>query len=724
MKRPNVLLVVLDDLGFAQLGCYGAEIRTPVIDRLAVEGARYTEFHVTALCSPSRACFLTGRNHHAVGMGLFPEIPLVDPGYTGRLPADLATLPRMLTQAGYATRAIGKWHLTPAGDKSAAGPFTSWPLGQGFERFYGFHGGMTNQWAPELVRDNHQVPAPKTYVEGYHLTEDLADEAVRQLRDLHQADPQKPFFMYFAPAAPHSPHQVPREWSDAYAGEFDDGWEAVRSRVFERQLREGVVPEGTMLAPRPSWVPDWAELDPQTRAVYARMHEVYAGFMSHVDHHIGLVISTLEELGRLDDTLVMLVSDNGASAEGGPTGSFNSFDFNFGAGDQDLTPEEVLAELGGYRAYNHYPWGWAWAGNTPFHLWKRYTWLGGTRAPLIIRYPREVTTRGEVKRGFAHAVDVMPTVIDVVGLTAPTDVDGQSFRDSFGPARSPARERTQYFEILGSRSVYLDGWKATTDRVIQGAGREAELIPGSAGQVSDRWQLHDLSTDFAEVRDVADEHPERLQRMVDAWHAEAERNQVMPMLEGPFAEMISRAKARDDEPRDDFVLAAYSGRVDEDVAPPLSQGFRLEAFVGTAADRAEGIICAQGNWTNGWAFYLSGGELTFALSRVGREYRVTAPDITVADATVLGLDCRPGGPSTRVVLSLDGSTLVESSIDVLLPQFWQYGGASLLVGYDAGLPVTTDYQPPFRWTGSFTHVRIRTRGAATAPDIETTSAGD
>ena len=434
---PNVVVVVLDDLGFAQLGCFGSDIATPTIDGLAARGLRFNQFHVTALCSPTRASLLTGQNHHAVGMGFLTDIPMGFPGYDGRIPRSAATLARVLRDAGYATWAVGKWHLAPRWEQTAAGPFERWPLGLGFERYYGFLAGDTNQWTPELVRDNASVAPPRSPAEGYHLTEDLVDEAIRNVRDLRHAAPEKPFFLYLATGAVHAPHQVPPEWIARYRGRFDLGWEAWRERVFARQQELGVVPAGTALTERPPWVDAWRELGADERAVAARLMEVFAGFLEHTDAQLGRLVAYLEREGLLDNTLLCVLSDNGASGEGGPGGLFNEHSFMADRDDEIARSLARLDEIGGPRAYNHYPWGWAWAGNAPFRLWKRFTWLGGVRAPLVVHWPRRIARGGAVRTQFCHAVDLFPTVLAATGVPRPAQVDGVAQRAA--RRREPAR---------------------------------------------------------------------------------------------------------------------------------------------------------------------------------------------------------------------------------------------------------------------------------------------
>ena len=411
---PNVVVVLLDDVGYAQFGCYGSDIATPTFDRLAAGGLRYSNFHTTALCSPTRAALLTGRNHHTNGMGRIVEIAGGFPGYDAHVPRSSGFLSEILLGQGYATFAVGKWHLAPAGEMTMGSPRDKWPLGRGFERFYGFLGGETDQYHPDLVHDNHQVEPPRSPEEGYHLTEDLADTAIRYITDLRAVSPEKPFLLWFAPGACHAPHHAPREYIDRYRGRFDKGWDAWRDEVYARQLATGLLPPGTKLSERPRWVQAWDSLSDDERRLYARMMEVYAGFLEHTDAQVGRVLELLASLGETDRTLVLVMSDNGASAEGGPRGSFNEmYFFNF----EPESLEENLRRielLGGPGAHNHYPWGWAWAGNTPLKRWKRETHEGGVCDPLIVCWPERLGSPGGTRHQYVHAIDVMPTNSDGV----------------------------------------------------------------------------------------------------------------------------------------------------------------------------------------------------------------------------------------------------------------------------------------------------------------------
>ncbi len=696
---PNVVVVVLDDLGFAQLGCFGSDVATPAIDALAADGLRYNRFHVTALCSPTRAALLTGRNHHRVGMGLLPEVAIRFPGYTGRLPRSAATVARHLRDAGYSTFAVGKWHLAPRDEWSASGPFDRWPLGVGFERYYGFLGGDTNQWAPELVCDNHPVDPPGPPGD-YHLTEDLADRAIRMIQDQQQATPGKPFFLYFATGAVHAPHHVAPEWSGRYRGAFDDGWDAWRERTFARQVASGIVPAGTTLTPRPPWVREWSSLPAAERRLYARMMEVFAGFLTHTDAQIGRIVGFLRDLGVLDDTLLCVLSDNGASAEGGPTGSVNEHRFAHGLPEDLAENLAAIDELGGPRAYNHYAWGGAWAGNTPRRLWKRYTWLGGTRTPLVVHWPAGTAARGGIRSQFCHAVDLAPTILDVAGVEPAPVVDGveqmgfdgASLRATFDDPDAPAPRSTQYFEMLGSRAIYHDGWKATTDHVGGQLAVEREHLEGSTAFDEDRWLLFDLASDFSEAHDVSARHPGRLAELVAAWEREAERNDVYP-LDDTF---IGRARAMFRPrypPRRRTVYRPGGGPVQEDALPPLGNGFTAVATVEVGDDGGEGVVYALGDWTNGFACYLVGGRPVHVINGFGHAHRLEAPAPLRAGRHTIGFRFEREGLTG--VLLVDGEEVARQALPHGLPFRWQIGGAGLTVGYDRGLPVHDDYRPPF-----------------------------
>jgi arylsulfatase len=703
---PNVVVIVLDDTGFGQLGCFGSDIETPHIDALAANGLRYNRFHVTALCSPTRACLLTGRNHHSVGFGFLPEVPIGFPGYNGRIPAGVPTLPGVLREHGYSTFAVGKWHLAPRWELSASGPFDRWPLGLGFERYYGFLGGDTNQYTPELARDNGFVEPPRSPAAGYHLTEDLVDQAGRMILDQQHATPGKPFFLYFATGAMHAPHHAPRDWIERYRGRFDEGWDAWRERLFARQRSQGIVPDDTILPPRPPWVRAWASLSGDEQRLFARMMEVFAGFLTHTDAQVGRLLALLARLGVLENTVVLLLSDNGTSAEGGPHGSLNEHRFTHDRLDDMHDTLARIDDLGGWHAYNHYAWGWAWAGNTPMRLWKRYTWLGGVRTPLVVHWPRGLenvgATRGEVRSQFAHAVDVLPTVLDCIGIDVPAGIHGASLHATLGDASAASPRRTQYFEMLGSRAIYHDGWKAVTDHIGQQLTIERELLEGSLSFETDRWSLFHLDGDFAEATDLAAAEPERLQAMIERWWAEAGRYGVLP-LDDSF---IGRAVALEPRPYPPQHITRYlagGGPISEDALPPLGAGFVLRASVQSVGD---GMLCALGDWNNGFALYVTRGELVAAFSLFGDLTRIAAA--VDASARTLGLEYRRSRDGTRTIALLADADaeLTSASLPTDLPFRWQIAGGGFTVGYDRGFPVCDDYEPPFAYAGTLDHLEI------------------
>jgi arylsulfatase len=705
--------VVLDDTGFAQLGCFGSDIATPHMDRLAAGGLRYNRFHVTALCSPTRAAFLTGRNHHAVGMGFLADIPLAYPGYSTRVPASAVPLPRLLRDAGYSTIAVGKWHLTPRFERSAAGPFTHWPLGFGFERYYGFLQGDTNHWAPNLVCDNHYVDPPAGPAEGYHLSEDLADTAIRYLTDQQHAAPGKPFFLYFALGATHAPHHVAPAWTEPYRGRFDQGWDAWRQQVFARQLACGVVPEATVLTPRPEWVAGWDELGTEQRRMHARQQEVFAGFLSHTDAQIGRLTGFLERTGQLDNTLIMVFSDNGASAEGGVEGSFNEHRFSARVRDTLADNLAYYDDWGGPRTYNHYSWGWAWAGNTPFRLWKRYTWLGGVRTPLIVHWPRGIPARGAVREQFVHVTDLFPTVLDAAGIAIPGEVDGvlqqrvdgASIRDSFDDPTAGCGHETQYFEMLGSRSIVHGRWKATTDHVSSGVLDEEELLTGSRRFEDDHWALFDLNTDFSEASDVATAHPDVVATLQRLWLAEAEGNHVLPVQDAltgtAFVGPVWPAG-------NDRTFIPGGGPVCDESLPLLVAGFRLTAEV-VATEPSEGVLLALGDWNGGFALFATDGKLAFCLARAGELLEVTADRPIPPGPHRLGVTYQPTPAGEGIFRLLHDDTAVgELAFAGPLPIGMQHGGAGLRLGFDTGLPVSPRYAVPAPWNGTLSSVRIQT----------------
>jgi len=630
---PNVLLITLDDVGFGQLGCYGGLVDTPNIDRLAENGLRYNNFHTTALCSPTRSCLLTGRNHHSNAMAGITEISTGFPGYNGHIPHENGMVSEALVEEGYSTFHLGKWHLTPAESTSAAGPYDQWPLQRGFERFYGFLGGDTDQYTPTLVHDNHQVEPPATPEEGYHLTEDLAQRAIEFIGDAKQVDPDKPFFTYFCPGAAHAPHQVPREWADRYEGEFDMGWDEAREQILAQQKTLGIVPEDTDLSPQNPDVDRWDSLSDDEQRLYARMMEVFAGFLEHTDAQIGKVLDYLEELGELENTLVMLVSDNGASAEGGPTGSVNENRF-FNNVPEDLQENlEAMDELGGPEHFNHYPWGWTWAGDTPFQRWKRETYRGGASDPLVVSWPEGIEAEGEIRDQFVHAIDVVPTILEAVGIEAPDEVkgvaqsaiEGTSFAYTFEEPEAPERHTTQYFEMLATRAIYNDGWRAVHPWPFQ-TPITAEDLSATTLEESG-WELYHVAEDFSEAHDVASEHPEKVLELAQLWWTEAGRYDVLP-LDGRGIERLAEARPEPGRPRDRYVYYPGTQHVPENAAVRvLNRDHSITADLTVPMGGAEGVLLAHGSRSGGYSLFVADNRLHYVHNYVGvEEYEVVAEE--------------------------------------------------------------------------------------------------
>jgi arylsulfatase len=715
---PNVVVIVLDDVGFGLLGAYGSDLDTPAIDGLAQRGVRLTNFHTTAICSPTRACLLTGRNHHRVGMGMLPDLPASFPGYTGEFPKEAGTLAHILQDEGYATFCVGKWHLVPR-DQRAVGPFGMWPSEQGFDRYYGFLNGETNQWTPNLVRDHTHIEPPATPEEGYHLDVDLADQAITYLRELRAASPDRPFLLWYATAAAHAPHQAPPEWLDQYRGRFDGGWDAWREATLERQKRLGIVGPETELPDRPAWVEPWDQIDEPRRQLYARMMEACAGFLSHADHHIGRVLDHLASVGELDNTYVVLVSDNGASAEGGPHGSYNQLGHYISDDEDDIDDELAhLSELGGFRSSGHYPWGWALAANTPLRRWKRYTFEGGVRDPFIITGPG--LAAGELRHQYAHAVDVLPTLLDLMGVPVPSSLggvqqmslDGVSLAPLLSPGSSaPEVRTTQYYECWGSRAIYHEGWKAVTNHVNQLTAAERKALDGSHDFACDRWALFDTRTDFNERHDLAAAEPERLASLIGLWHELAEANQVFP-LDDSAAHRIAHLRLPWQMSAAEPVYRP-GDKVHEVNAPMLAGGYRVSCLfsspLGDAA--ASGVLCEQGDWIAGWALFLSEGDLYWALAGKSGASVVRAP--VPAAAQVLSADVvvgtgSDGAASLEVTLRADDQVIGSSEVAGTIPLTWAPDGAFLTIGYGRPFPVVDDYKPPAPAPSSLAEVRFTT----------------
>ena len=738
---PNVLFVVLDDTGFGQLGCYGSPIRTPNIDRLAQNGLLYTNMHTTALCSPTRSCILTGRNHHSNGMAAITEVSTGYPGYNGTIPFENGFLPEMLKEHGYSTYAVGKWHLTPAEQISAAGPYDRWPLGRGFERYYGFLGGDTHQYYPELVYDNHQVEPPSTPEEGYHLTEDLVDRAIGFVADSKQVAPDKPFFMYFCPGAMHAPHHVPKQWADGYKGTFDEGWEAYRERVHARQLELGIIPEGTELPPHDPDVPEWGALSDDERRLYARMMEVFAGFLEHTDYHIGRLVDFLKRIGELDNTLIMLISDNGASSEGGPTGSVNEnkfFNFVAESLEENLA---ALDELGGPKFFNHYAWGWTWAGNTPFRRWKRETYRGGISDPFVVHWPNGIAARGEVRTQYTHAIDMVPSVLNALGIEPSTQirgvtqspVEGVSFAHTFDSADTASLRTTQYFEMIGHRSIYHDGWRAVCPwpgpSFAEGRPFGTPLLAEDLRELdATSWELYHVAEDASEIHNVAMEHPAILRELISLWYVEAGKYNVLP-LDGRGQQRFADERPQLTSYRTRYVYYPGTQQVPANAAPKVfNRPHSIVADVEIPEGGAEGVLISHGGNDGGYVLYIKDNLLHYAHNYVATQYlRVASSAELTAGRVELRYEFEPTGDPDlgngkgspgRGQLYMDGTLVGQEEFPVTTPLLFGLGGG-VSTGRDEGAPVLPDYQPPFEFTGTIHQVTVDVSGELIEDDEAT-----
>jgi len=729
----NVLFIVLDDTGFGQLGCFGSPIATPNIDALAGDGLRYSNMHTTALCSPSRSCIITGRNHHSNHLGCLSNGSTGYPGYDGYIPFENGFLSEILLQHGYNTYAVGKWHLAPEETMSAAGPYDRWPLGRGFERYYGFLGGDTHQYYPELVRDNSQTEAEKNPEEGYHLTVDLVEKAKAMIADAKQVAPNKPFFLYFALGAMHSPHHVPKQWADKYKGQFDSGWDAYREKVFARQKEMGIIPKNTVLSRHDPDVQMWDSLSADEKRLYARMMEVFAGFLEHTDHYIGELIQFLKDIGEYDNTLIMLISDNGASAEGGPTGSVNECKFFNNVPEDFETNLAAIDKIGGPNCFNHYPWGWTHAGNTPFRRWKRETYRGGVSDPFIVSWPKEIKAKGEIRTQYTHAIDMVPTVLAALGIDPPqtirgvtqSPIEGVSFIHTFDDPTASTKRLTQYFEMLGHRSLYHDGWRAVCpwpgpSFLEADKGFGALLTSDDLTKLdATGWELYHVAEDFAETNNLAAQERERLIAMITMWYIEAGKYNVLP-IDSRGVQRIADERPRIAVNRNRYVLYPGTQAIPATAAPKiLNRPYTITAEVDVPQGGAEGVLLSMGGNDGGISFYLQNGKLCFVHNYVmTNHYYVKSEQTIPVGHHFLSMEFEPtgkpdiakgkGAPGI-VKLLLDGKEIQRGQIPVTSP-FRLGQGAAMLVGSDAGSPVTPEYQSPFRFTGTIKRVIVDISG--------------
>jgi arylsulfatase len=711
---PNVLLILLDDVGFGNPSTFGGPIETPTLERLAKGGLRYNNFHVTALCSPTRAALLTGRNHHAAGTAIVMESATGYPGYDGVLPKSTATVAEILRLSGYSTAAFGKWHQVPMWESSVAGPFDHWATGEGFEYFYGFVGGMTQQFTPNLF-ENTTAIEPYLHDKNYYLTTAMADKAITWIRYQHAVAPQKPFFLYFAPGAAHAPHQVPKEWSDKYQGKFDAGWDVYRQATFERQKRLGVIPSDAKLTPWPDRVPRWDSLSPDQKRLYARMMEVYAGFLTEADHEVGRVVDAINQIGGLDNTLVIYIAgDNGASPEGGLGGTVNEDRFLNGMADNVQQELQKIDQLGGPYTFSNYPVGWAWASNTPFRWTKQVaSHLGGITDGAVISWPGRIKATGGLRSQFHHVIDITPTILEAAGIPQPSMVNGVAQKPfngvsmiyTFDHPEAPSRHTTQYFEMEGNHAIYHDQWMASCLARIPW-----EPKPLWPSILDCKWELYDLSKDYSQAVDLAPDYPDRVTALKDLFFAEAARNDVLPLDDRPlllrFAGQPNYADGRTE-----FTFYPGTIRLPEYNAPNImNRSFSIKAIVDIPSSGAEGTLVTEGGRFGGYGLFVQGGKLVYVYNFADNaRYVITSTEAVPAGKATLEFRFSSDGKigsGGNGKLFINGKSAGEGRIERTESVMFS-DDETFDVGLDTGTPVAETYQVPFAFTGVIEKVEFK-----------------
>jgi arylsulfatase len=726
---PNVLLILTDDTGFGATDAFGGPVPTPNLDRLAAQGAKYNELHVTGICSATRAAILTGRNHHAVGTGQLSDMPEGYPGYYSEIPKSAATIGRVMTGYGYNTAFIGKHHNVPPWQRSAAGPFDQWPTGLGFQYFFGFVGGDTDQWRPNLFRGTttlDDAPADPNVT----LDHQLADDAIRWIHNQKAADPDKPFFLYYATGSTHAPHQAPADWIAKFKGQFDQGWDVVREQTFERQKAEGIIPADAALSPRPAQIPAWDSLSPDQKHAYARMMEVYAGQLAYQDAQVGRVFDELRRMGQFDNTLIIEIQgDNGASGEGGPGGMLN--ELGTIVNGETYTPEQMAAaipQMGSAHTYENYPVAWAWAMNTPFQWMKMVaSHLGGTRDGMVVSWPGHIKDVGTVRHQYSHVIDIYPTILEAIGAHAPTIVDGVqqqpldgvSLAYTFSQPDAPARRTTQYYEMMGNRGIYHDGWLANT---TPGRMPWQEAPPGD-DPAQYHWELYNLDRDYSQAHDIAGQNPAKLKEMQALFDVEARRNNVYPL----DSRLVTRGadSAQQNHPgRTDFVFWGADSRLSQFSAPVLGgRPFTVTADVRLPNGATSGVLAATGSRFGGWSFYLDHGRpvaMEAASLKAGDQYGVEASEAVPAGAARIRYEFKPDNPGRGaggdLAIFLGDKQIGEGHIARTIGATAGIG-ETFDVGRDTGSPVTDAYQNEGVFEGQIDklEVTLGPRGNGPAP---------
>jgi len=712
---PNILLILTDDVGFGASSTFGGPIPTPSMDRLAREGLRYTQFHTTALCSPTRAALLTGRNHHSNATGVIIELATGFPGYNSLMPKSNGTFAEVLRQNGYNTAWYGKNHNVPDWQSSQAGPFDLWPTGLGFEYFYGFLGGDTSQWAPALYENNKPIEPPHDDP-NYFFEKDMADHAIARIRMLHAVAPDRPWVTYYAPGTAHAPHHAPKEWIAKFKGQFDMGWDKMREATIARQKALGIVPPNTQLTPRPKEIPAWDSLSADQKKVYAHMMEVYAAALSYCDTQMGRILDAITDMGELDNTLVIYIQgDNGASAEGTPQGLLNEMSI-FNNIPEDFS--QVLAhmdDLGGPTTFNHYPVGWAHAMDTPFQWTKQIaSHFGGTRNGLVISWPARIKDKGGIRTQFSSVIDIYPTVLEAVGVQSPSmlngvpqkPVEGVSMVYTFDDAKAASKHRTQYFEMFGNRAIYNDGWVAATTPPV------LPWVMGQTPNVNDyKWELYNVENDFSEANDLAAQEPKKLRELQDLFWAEASKYNVLPLDNSRIERFDVSLRPSLAQGRTEFTYYPGMVRIPEGSAPDFkNKSYRITADVEIPESGAEGVLMTQGGRFNGLGLYLLQGKPVFHYNLVGVDRTtIAAKDALSPGKHTIIVDFKydGGGIGKGGVASLtvDGKDVASGKLARTIP-FRVSADETLDIGEDTGTPVSEDYRVPFKFTGTLDKVVV------------------
>ncbi|MBP6877051.1 MAG: arylsulfatase [Phenylobacterium sp.] len=714
---PNIVLILLDDVGFGQFSTFGGGVPSPTMDRLAQEGLRFNHFHTTALCSPTRAALITGRNHHSTSFAGITEVATGYDGYCCVLPRSCGTVGEVLRQNGYMTAWIGKNHNTPTWETSAAGPFDRWANGLGFDYFYGFNAGDMNHWNPLLFENRDLVPASDD--PDYHLTEDLADRAIAWVRKVKSIAPDRPYFLYVAPGATHAPHQAPQSWIDKFKGQFDMGWDAYRQQTLERQKKLGVVPKDTQLTARSRGLPAWDSLNADQKRLYARMMEVFAAYGAQVDAAMGRVIDAVKALPDADNTMIIYIAgDNGSSAEGGLEGSLSENMFFNGFPETWQDNLKVIDELGGPKHFNHFPSSWAHAMNTPFQWTKQVaSHFGGTRNPMVISWPKGIADKGGLRDQFLHVIDIVPTLYELAGVTAPIElngvpqkpIEGISFAFAFDDAKAASKRRTQYFELGCNRGLYHDGWMASAPSFVPWEpNRSEDWSPDN--QV---WELYKLDDDFSQAKDLAKDNPDLLRQMQDLWWAEASKYNVLPLDWRAIIRMNAEAMGRPSLVGGRTSATYYPGMValpDAACLPMLNKSWKITADIVVPQGKAEGMIITHGGLEGGYGLYLREGRPVFVYNFLGVERPTFAADKPLPPGPCklvvdFAYDGGGMGKGAKVTLTANGAKVAEGRLERTVPIQFSIG-EGIDIGMDTGSAVDFTYQLPFKFTGGIERVTV------------------